>query len=399
MNKKTFCIFPWIHLHPNPDDSVTTCCENAVSVGNLSKNSLDEIAINSQMNDIRKKMINDEELPECRSCYNKEKSKLKSVRVNANLAYQDIISDCINNTNEDGSLKTQWKMRHFNLRLSNLCNMACRSCYGMKSSLIATEEGKKQFIIKISDFRPTLMSEIIKHLPWAESVTFAGGETILIDEYWEIMDKLIEINNVDLELFYYTNLSKIVYRDKSFIDYLSKFKNHKLLLSIDGFGDRLELYRHNSNWNAIHANLKKVCESKLNFVINSTIGAINIWHLPDFERLLIEEGILNFGVIEHNTLVNPKHLSVQILPKHYKDMVSEKIINHQNYLRLNNLDYLCSSWDNVLNFLYASDNTELLASFFSYNQHLDEKRNQNLYEVFPELITVKDYYDQVVLNQ
>jgi sulfatase maturation enzyme AslB (radical SAM superfamily) len=398
---KTFCALAWTHLHPIPGGTVSLCCDTQIRkvVGNLATHSLDEIATSEIMNDVRKKMQNGIEIPECDYCYEKEKSNIKSVRNMINEVYKDQIGTLIQNTNEDGSLTVPWQMKHFNLRISNLCNLSCRSCTPLYSSVIAQEQGEKKFVINIADTRPSFTKEIMEHLPFAESLTFVGGESVLIDEYWDIMDRLISLNNTDVKIFYFTNLSKIEHNGKNLIEYLKAFKNHRLLLSIDGYGDRLELLRNGSNWDKIHSNLRAVRDAKLNYTVFQTMSAINIWHIPDFEKFLIKEDLLKYGIVEHNTVVRPRILNTKILPLVYKDIVKNKIVSHQQFLIDNGYKYISDQWDNFLAFMYADDYSEKIKEFIEYNQELDAGRDQHLYQVYPELLHIKEYYEQQLFSQ
>lgn len=398
---KTFCAFPWVHLHPNPKGTVSLCCDTEMVkiVGNLKDNSLDEIANNDIMNETRSKMIKGLPVQGCEYCYEKEKGNVKSVRNLINEVYQDQFEKFVEITNEDGSLKVPWKMKHFNLRVTNLCNFSCRSCYFGFSSVIAQESGIKNFVVNISDARPTFFTEIFKHLPYAESLTFVGGESTLIDEYWDIMDELIRLKNTNIKLFYFTNLSKIEHNGKSLIKYLQHFPNHRLMLSLDGYGERLELLRNGSNWERTLFNLTQVYNAKLNYTIFPTISAINAYHIPDFEKFLIENNFLQTAKMEHNTVVRPRMLNSKILPLSYKNHIKEKVEIHKIFLKENNYEYIADQWDNFLKFMFDDDYSYMLPEFVKYNNDLDTIRNQELYKTYPELEMVKAYYESKVLSQ
>jgi MoaA/NifB/PqqE/SkfB family radical SAM enzyme len=377
-------------------------------VGNLAKNSLDEIAVNQEMNELRRKMVNGEKTDACYVCYEKENSGLNSVRTIANEMYGHHVDSLIENTNSDGSLKTPWKMKHFNLRLSNLCNLSCRSCGPDFSSVISQEQNKSPAVIDIHDVRPALLDqEILKHLHHAESIVLVGGEPILSDRYWEILRYLIEIGNTEIKLVIFTNFSRTKYGDKNLFEYLKLFKNHQLMISLDGYGEKLELLRNGSDWNKIHSNIKQAKDLGINYKFHPTISAINVLHMLDLEKFLIESKLVLHENIMHNILVRPGFLNVKIFPLWFKDEVRGRIESHRSWLLSQGDDYryLSDQWDTFIKFLYeeetptiSPDYTKLLGAFMAYNKDLDSKRQQNLFEVFPELLPVKNYHEQRLLS-
>jgi radical SAM protein with 4Fe4S-binding SPASM domain len=396
---KTYCPYAWVHLHSTPSGKVYQCCEVLNTspekyVGDLSKNSFREIATSDVMNNVRKNMLENKEIPECSTCYEKERSGVQSHRLIVIKGFSGIQQELIADTNQDGSLKTPWKMRHFHLRLSNLCNLSCRSCSPVCSSTIALEQGLKNFVVNVMDSRPSFLDEIFELLPDATSMTFAGGEPLLIDGYWKIMDQLLLTKKTYINIFFFSNLSKIEYHGKKITDYLVQFPNHRFMVSIEGFGDRLNLLRNGADWPKIESNLRLVKDADLNYTVFSTISAINVWHMPDFERLLIENNLVGRGGIEHNILVGPKSLNMKILPLPYKNVVRDKIVKHQEFLLENNLEYISRQWDKLLEFMYADDYSNSLADFINHNGDLDQLRGQDMYQVFPELQQVKEYYEQ-----
>jgi sulfatase maturation enzyme AslB (radical SAM superfamily) len=393
---KTFCAKAWVHLHPVADGTVGLCCDarSVKIMGNLSKNSLAEIAISNGMNEVRRKMLAGEKIPECDFCYSKEVSGVRSIRNMINEVYQDKIDDLIENTNDDGSFKTEWKLRHLNLRLTNLCNFSCRSCGPLYSNLIAREQTNTMTVMDATTIRPSLMEEIFSNLQDVETLSCEGGEPVINDDYWKILDGLIAIGNTDVRLFYITNLSKLEHHGKNLIEYLLKFKKHRLLMSIDAFGDRLELLRNGASWSKIYSNLKEVHAAGINSAYQVTITAYNVWHVSDLERFLIEDGLLNNSTFEHYVSPRPDFINVKILPTSVKDAVKEKIIAHQQFLIENNYEHKCAQWDKLIEYMYADDYTSLIPRFIGYNERVDGWRNQKLYDVFPELIPVKNYYEE-----
>ena len=71
---RTFCIYPWIHLHAYPTGEAYPCChaEMAYPVGNARFKSLEEIYRDAPMRELRKDMLNERPNPACGRCYEQE---------------------------------------------------------------------------------------------------------------------------------------------------------------------------------------------------------------------------------------------------------------------------------------------------------------------------------------
>ena len=180
-------------------------------------------------------------------------------------------------------------------------------------------------------------------------------------------------------------MSKITYKNKSIIDYIDKLPNLIIKGSIDALHEKAELYRHNSKWSVIERNIKLMVQCKANFFVQTTVGATNLLHIPDLHRYLITLG-LNAEKLHLHFLVHPDFLSAQILPIHLKHEFEEKHKHHIKWLLKKKVSSQClQNWMYLLSFVNEQHNTHLIPKFISYNNELDEKRNQKFFDVFPEL--------------
>lgn len=385
---KTFCVMPWVHVHTRPNGDASPCCmwDMKNPIGNIKKNTIDEIANSDKLNSIRKNMIKGMYNPSCVECNAKDASATNEIshKVMQNKVFEKIIPELIQNTNDDGSIKTPFKMRYMNIRYSNLCNMSCRTCGSHSSSLWAQEQNSSIPVVKITDSNPKYLEEIFERLFEVESINFAGGESILIPEHWIVLDKLLELNRLDVKIGYVTNLSKLTYQNKNILDYAKKFNNFTMRGSIDASHARAELYRNGTHWPTIEKNLKEIRKSDINFKVNCTVGAMNIWHAPDLQRYLIENDLIGKNEFFINMLIQSEMQSAKILPLHYKTIVSDKIQKHKEWLQTQGIDD--SQWSVAIKFMFSQDHSHLLDNFISYNIRLDKIRNQNTFATFPELL-------------
>jgi sulfatase maturation enzyme AslB (radical SAM superfamily) len=386
---KSFCALPWIHIHPMPSGVTHPCCvwNKNYPVGNINDNTLTEIIHSPKMNEIRAKMLKGEPVEGCQEyCISHENSGHSRTKRNTiNELFKNIIPEIIEQTNEDGSFKNpnDFKMRHLNIRYSNLCNFKCRSCNSEFSSLISQEKYNITKAIEIHDNKIDIMPEVLASVKDVELLHIAGGESVLIDEHWVIMDKLLELGKTDTKIVLTTNLSKLTYKDKNLIDYIKKFKDFELFVSIDAYGERAELFRDGTIWNQIEDNLRELMREDIRFLTSCTVGATNIHHAPDLHRYLMENELINPHRFIFNILTQPNYLSCKILPADFKKIVNDRLINHKNYLDSINVD--SAWWPILINFLNDGDDSHLLPTFIDYHKMLDHKRKQDTFKTYPEL--------------
>lgn len=399
---KTFCILPWIHLCVNKDSKVFPCrswADNTDAFGDISLQSFNDIAHSSKMNRLRSDMVQGTPRPECRQCYDRERMKTPygtSMRQWFNTRYKNQISDIVANTNEDGSLKSPFEMRVMYIQYSNLCNMACRSCSEQYSSLWAEENKSSAKVINITKHNNGSINNIIERLHEVDFINMAGGETSLIAEHWQILDELKKLGRSEVEVHWCTNLSKIEYNKKSIIEYAKIFPKLTVRASIDALLDRASIYRHNTHWPTIEKNLKELYNNNVNVTVVATAGATNIWHIPDLHKHLITAQLIKThrNQFTVNMLVFPKYLSAKILTPEMKQRTEIKLKKHQQWLKARSKTHHLEQpfvWDTMIKFMYEEDHTHLIGQFLEFNQDLDKKRNQNLFETFPELIPLREY--------
>ena len=142
LDRKSFCILPWVHLYAEPDGTVFPCCTatplwNEEGPGSrydpkFAKSTLKDKSILAALNEhnfnvLRKEMLNGDELPSsCTRCKRFEDVGNDSYRQYGRRHFGQHI-DVIDNTNEDGSLK-KLDLKFLNVRFSNHCNSSCLTC-------------------------------------------------------------------------------------------------------------------------------------------------------------------------------------------------------------------------------------------------------------------------------
>ena len=135
MNKpETLCMAPWVHTYIGPDNRRNLCC---VSNINFDENQELKDAWNSnKIKNIRKKMLDGEEIEECYRC---DPDAEHSYRKYWNYKFSDKIGDVISKTNEDGEFNGLPISVDYR---TNICNFKCKTCNEIFSSSIHQEYHK-----------------------------------------------------------------------------------------------------------------------------------------------------------------------------------------------------------------------------------------------------------------
>jgi len=376
---KNFCVIPWISLHTYPDGKVAPCSvwNTEYSTNNIKSYTFQGITNSKEFKTIRKDMLDNKIVNGCSLC-----SKNPTLKNHYNNSFKDEIPNIIKNTNVDGSLINKSEMLYMNIRYSNLCNFKCRTCCQVHSSLIAQENKCTIPVTEISRYIPNYLDIISEELKTVKWINFAGGESTLIAEHWDILDKLIDLNRTNIAITYITNLSKLTYKNKNLIDYAKKFSKFIVICSIDASHERAELYRHGTIWKNTENNLRLLKESKITYKIHCTVGAMNIHHVTDLQKYLLENELIQPESFKISMLVSPKYLSIKILPLDYKIEIADRIEKHIEWLT--SINHSFDQWENIIEFM-KEDDSHMLPEFLEYNKKLDILRDQNFLNVFPEL--------------
>jgi len=393
----TLCILPWMHLYINPQGLVGTCCEfnEKYPLGKISEQSLDQIANSNSMRTVRKQMLAGQRPNICSICWAKEDAGLPSTRQQSNQLFSHHY-DLIERTKDDGTVE-DFKLRHLDFRSSNICNLKCRMCSGKFSSRIAKEENDLYNDSTFIDLKLTAdeinstLKYIGKNIDYLESIYFAGGEPLIMDEHYKILDLLLKHNKSDIKITYNTNLTQLSYKKYNVVDYWKKFSNITVGASIDLIGKQAGYVRSGTDYSVIETNYEDI-KNYVNFTITSIVHLCNIFNLPKLQQHWIVNKKLNPKNLSFRALIYPENMTLQVLPMEYKQLAEKTVNEHINWLTtISDTDHLVNSWKNMLQYMYADDQSHLLKDFFRLNDDKDKIRNERFEDVFPEYRDLRSY--------
>jgi hypothetical protein len=392
---KTFCMYPWIHLHAYPTGEAYPCCHAEMKpgvVGNCKTNTLEEIWTGEPMKRLRADMLSETPHAACKRCYEQEESGFFSGRRSANKHHGHHIKKLES---------TPFEMIYWDMRFSNLCNLKCRSCGHIFSSQWYQDQAKlagpgwkdRNTVLHYAGRTETDMwTQLQPHLDYVEQIYFAGGEPLLMEEHYNILEELVRRGRFDVRLIYNTNFTHTDLKGRSVFEYWKQFDSVAVGASLDGMGAPAEYIRKGTRWSDVVQNRHRMIATcpEVDFYISPTLSILNAWHLPDFHREWCAAGLIQPKDLNVNILQNPAHYRIDIAPQEYKQKLEAKYRKHMSWLSdKDSLQRATQGFESAIAFMNATDNTKLVDTFWFKTHELDSIRNENVLDVLPELAALK----------
>lgn len=374
------CAAPWVHMYIDPAGNVAPCCTALpIKYGNTHKNSLDEIWNSQTTRLFRKKLLDGESQEACKFCYEQEKhTNILSLREWLNIKYRDRVT----------TVTPEFKLNYVDIRASNICNFACTMCNEHLSSNWYEDKeklmGAKPEAPKFQQLTQKTKNELIEKLDDVDQLYWAGGEPLITEFHYDILDELLKRENYDIELRYNTNLSKLGFKRKNILDYWKKFNNIQLAASIDLHGERGEYQRYGlvwqeflDNWNTVKQETPHVTMS-----IQVTITTHTVGYLPEFCDVIRDD--LQINGFAYNFTHAPIAYNPQILPPQVKEEYTKKLLDYtkKEDTLVEHKDFIYAA----VSFLHDKhhENRQWVRATKIYD-NLDQIRGNSWRKLYPEL--------------
>ena len=341
MSHKNFCILPFIHLATTTEGNCRLCCkvskhnvirDNDGIPYNINTHSVDEIWNSTHMKNRRQRILNDERLPECDICFDEEdKYYTSGSEIYPSKRRRENQKWVQKNEFDDTVIKNP-KIKYYDIRLGNLCNLKCRMCWPQFSSQIVKEHtkfeqsGDKLWYSNFKDINENWATQefwdfISKNRVDIEEITFVGGEPTLHEEMYDFLKQVTDDgSSKNIRLKITTNLTNLQER---LLEYLPQFKKVTLDCSIDGVGKVQEYIRNPSDWETIDRNMNRILELNSNTIILNISTVVQVYNLFDLgnlvdwyiEKLTQNTSGLNNVQLMLNKLYDPNYLSMYLINK------------------------------------------------------------------------------------
>jgi organic radical activating enzyme len=361
-------------------------------VGNCRTNTLEEIWRDTPMQKLRTDMLSETPHAACTRCYEQEESGFFSGRKSANKHHGHHIKKLEENP---------FEMTYWDIRFSNLCNLKCRSCGHIFSSQWYQDQAKlaggdwkdRNTVLNYAGRTETDMwSQLEPHLDYVEQIYFAGGEPLLMEEHYNILEELVRRERFDVRLIYNTNFTHTELKGQSVFEYWKQFDSVAVGASLDDAGPRAEYIRKGTDWTVVENNRQEmlaICPD-VDFYISPTLSIMNAWSMIDFHQDWVKKGLIKPQDINVNILQDPPHYRIDIAPVEYKAQLATKFADHIAWLQGQDpLQRATTGFESAVKFMMATDNTHLIETFWRKTHELDSIRKENILDVIPELAALK----------
>lgn len=307
---KHICVLPYSSLQFfHSSKSVSPCC-------NLIRDTNDQGLIH--IKNLKEHISQSNLYSNCKDCYTCENEGKISERL------RSIIS------------LTEPQLKHFlekqevddfyiHCTLSNLCNMACRSCNSATSTLYSKIQLGK--IVKSNSIRDNIeswkiMLDSIKEMANKHprvTVVISGGEGFIQEDFFTLIDWMID-SNISQKLNITINTNGTICDVKIITKLCQNFRKVSLAVSVDSIYDNYIYVRWPTKWDQIEQNLKEFDQFTDKFQ-NFTYFLTPVWSINNI--FYIKEWVNYFAVknlAAYDTpLFNPTWLDVQKLPQYLKN--------------------------------------------------------------------------------
>lgn len=394
------CVLPFTNVEARTDGTMSVCCimqdhakhTDGTSM-NLSKgDTLTDLRKSKWLKNLQRDFSNGKKPEACNNCWREEEAGITSKRQRENIFWQDWRPGRSTDVKEGIVLS-------LDLKLGNICNSKCRICSSFASSQWVAEESKwepetahlKKAINKQGMWPQTnndFWTDIDYHLKHVEKLEFYGGEPLLIDKHFEILQKVIDAGRADQVMLSY-NTNGSIYPEKH-IDLWKQFKKVELFFSIDDVYDRFNYIRHPGNFQEVMDNFNKFRHLAMdprngNYDIGifQTISIYNICDVLELTKY-VHDFVDHKMPIHYNMVFTPAHNSPKALPKEAKQALTEQYKFAPDFVQP------------ILNFMNEEDyNESALFTFIQMTKFSDAYRKENFVETFPQLYEyLKDKWDE-----
>ena len=400
----TFCMIPWVHMHTTPTGQGAPCCighscADNKGVGNSNRNSLADLVNSPKMKKLRLDMIKGIKNPECSNCHKHDDQGVPSFRTQSNTQWEHYFNDVIETTDMNNGRIINFRMRYFDIRFSNICNFKCRTCGSAFSSKWEQEDlesreqsGLPMYAMELEKGnREEFILEVLKQVPNFEIAYFAGGEPLITEEHYRLVDEMIAKKKTDIQLRYNTNISNLKYKKRDIFKLWQHFdKPIQIYASIDHMGDKAEYIRHGTKWKTIETNLKKLKKAQnIIFQVNTVYSIFNALTISHFYKYMIDNHFYTpeSPVWTLYSMGSPEHLSSHVLPGGYKDQALEQL--HLTIKYMDDLGFRkeqLKEIKQVIPWLASKESwNEQQQEFKEEIKRIDALRGEDFIKTFPEL--------------
>ena len=370
---KTFCIKPFTATCIRTDGRITLCCKSIEQTHyNLKTSTITEWWNSNFLKEVRTQLLNGQQPASCQICFDQEKSGVSSLRQAVNSdhkIFEQYAEKTLQYLGYPGDVPVD-----IEVQLTNLCNLKCLTCIETESSSILSENkilkiaNASQTDYKVTKYEMEQLTKLLYTKP--RLINLRGGEALLVPEIKTILTHAIENNLVNETIMHLTtNGTKF---DDEWLRILSKFKDVRIQLSIDGIDKTAEYIRYGCNWNQIENNITKLKElSNVNLFIHATVSNLNLLSIGE-----VIQWCANYNHhFQFDTVMYPVEFSINNLPPALVSLARQRLSTVE-HPAVNDLLALIDKIQSTYTSQWDKFRQEITMR--------DNHRNNNILDIIPE---------------
>jgi MoaA/NifB/PqqE/SkfB family radical SAM enzyme len=342
------------------------------STPTLKTHSIMQFYNSDQMRSLRQQLLSGDSPDTCSTCYyeqsfGKLNGRLRQLNKSAidtkNFALTARSSPHFLNfkySNENQGLANMQPV-DLQIDLGNTCNSSCIMCHPAASSRLETDYKKLHII------NPTLFQSPYQYQPWTKDpglvdqvikqiseltnlkyIHFLGGETLFEQSFYNICDRLIDLD-IAKNIIIGTTTNGTIYNEKIKL-YIEKFKGFHLGISIESVTELNDYIRYPSNITNVLENTNRFLMMRDNnpglyISLRITPNVFSIFEIDKLFVYMIENNVIAESC---NILIDPAQLKIELLPDDLRNTVKIKIKNIIDYYELESSDIVNVRRDDLI---------------------------------------------------
>lgn len=403
MLPKNLCLAPFSFITVDPAMNVSPCPALGGSVWQFPNDSIVKVWNSGTLEDFRQHMLSNGQHEVCQRCWSEESVGMKSQRtrlwdpgVDPTGTNTDILQSGLYPVHV---LKPENYLRgpmQLVIKVSNLCNLRCRSC-NSQDSITLRVEGQRYQQLYSPESNPMLkgngeipalndqqVEEIVELADNLKRIEFYGGEPLLDAQLPILLARLVKkdlAKNININIS--TNITNRISTD--LIETLSHFNHFNLNLSIDGWSKRFEYLRHPGRWDQVYNNINWFVDLRDTGPINMsllpviTVTNMNVFYLDELIQQLHTHWQLQPFLIK---AWYPEHFDVATIPQGAANEIAQRL----RQFALQDLSPIAAA-------LEQPGSAQRWQEFQQWTEFLDQSRNEKFSDTFPEYAELLRKYD------
>lgn len=394
----TLCVLPWISLEASPIGTVRPCCladdeivDDSGQKFKLGTTNFQSIQNSNHMHDLRAQFLAGEKPQTCRKCWNEERAGRASKRIHTLDRLKHMLPD------QDWTTDAK-PLMFLDLKLGNICNLKCRICGSWSSSQFAAEEIS---FMPRAEQKSSHAYKMLRAGAWPKEnehfwqqidsvlediryIEFTGGEPFMIDQHFDMLQGIVDRGIAgQVEIHYNTNGTLFPDRGP---DIWRHFKTVEVAFSVDDIGPRFEYQRSNASWGTVKENISKfrIMREHMPNLQLQCCTTVNVFNVRYLDEVALWIALQDFDFVYWNMMHDAWYFSISRLPVTAKQLIADYLAN------CNVPEQFRAEFDRIIDFMNngeSLDGEETITQI----QKLDQRRQQDLKKIAPELAYILDY--------